>query len=110
MVKCEEGMYGAFRWIIELEFGIFTIDIGVWRELLVVTTNSIWIWCDHWKSIVCVLAICLLGTGFVYWPSRDRVSISPRSYDNFVRSAQARLFVDFARCSLEFGSDLIGPS
>ena len=34
------------------------------------------------------------GTGFVCWPSRDRVSISLRSC------------VDFTRCSLEFGSDL----
>jgi len=34
------------------------------------------------------------GTGFVGWPSRDRVSISLRSC------------VDFARCSLEFASDL----
>jgi len=41
-------------WIPELKFGINTIDIGVWRELLVATTNSIWIWCDHWKSIIYV--------------------------------------------------------
>ena len=34
------------------------------------------------------------GTGFACWPSQDRVSISPRSC------------VDFARCSLELGSDL----
>jgi len=30
-------------WMTELKFRIFTIDIGVWRELLEGTTNSIWI-------------------------------------------------------------------
>jgi len=30
-------------WIAELKFGINTIDIRVWREFLVATTNSIWI-------------------------------------------------------------------
>ena len=94
-----------FVWMAELKFEIFTIDIGVWREFPEGTTNSIWIQCDHLKSIVSVLAIHL-ESGSSVWPSRDRVLISPRSYVNFVQSAQARLFVDFARCSLEFGSDL----
>ena len=49
-------------WIAEQKFEIFTIDIKVWRELLVATTNSIWIRCDHLKSIVSVLAI-RFGTG-----------------------------------------------
>ena len=34
-------------WIAELKFGINTIDIRVWRELLVAMTNSILIWCDY---------------------------------------------------------------
>jgi len=60
----------------ELKFGIFTID-GVWRELSEGTTNSIWIQCDHVKSIVSMLAIHF-GTGWSVQPSRDRVSISPK--------------------------------
>jgi len=32
-----------FVWMVEMKFGIFTIDIGVWRELPEGTTNSIWI-------------------------------------------------------------------
>jgi len=51
--------------MIELKFRIFTIDIGVWRELPEGTTNLIWIWSDQWKSIACVLEIRLEGTGFV---------------------------------------------
>ena len=81
------------------QVGIYTIDIGVWRELLVAMTNSIWIWCDQWKSIVYVLVIHFEGTSFVCWSSRDRVSIS-------FRALKQRSCVDFARCSLEFGSDL----
>ena len=50
------------------------------------------------------------GTSFVYWPSRDRVSISPRSCIDFISrdrvSISLRLCVDFARCSLEFVLDL----
>jgi len=34
-------------------------------------------------------------TGFICWPSRDRVSISPRSCVNFVRSAQAEIVCQF---------------
>jgi len=34
-------------WMAELKFGIFTIDIGVWRELPEGMTNSIWIRCDQ---------------------------------------------------------------
>ena len=30
-----------YIWIAELKFEINTIDIGIWRELLVATTNSI---------------------------------------------------------------------
>ena len=48
-------------WMTELKFGVFTNDIGVWRELPEGTTNSIWIRCDL-KSIVSVLAI-RFGTG-----------------------------------------------
>jgi len=54
------------------------------------------------------------GTGFVCWPSRDCVSISPRSCVDFVRSAQAEIVCWFCRDRvsispddiLEFGSDL----
>jgi len=93
--KWWERMCGAFWLIAELSWK-FTIDIGVWWELQVATTNSIWIWWDQWKSIVRVLAICLkelvLSVGQVeivcqfHW---DRVSISfralnPRSSVDFV--------------------------
>ena len=37
------------------------------------------------------------GTGFIYWPSRDRVSISPRSCVNFIRSTQAEIVCRFRR-------------
>ena len=57
------------------------------------------------------------GTGFVCWPSRDRVSISPRSCVAFVRSAQAEIVCRFRRDRvpispgdilefIEFGLDL----
>ena len=57
------------------------------------------------------------GTGFVYWSSRDRVSISPRSLSISFRALKPRSCVDFAEIvcrfcqmiywsSLEFGSDL----
>ena len=42
------------------------------------------------------------GTGFVCWPSRDRVSISPRSCVDFVRSAQAEFCVDFTEIVCRF--------
>jgi len=101
-------------WMAELKFEIFTIDNGVWKELPEGITNSIWIRNDHLKSIVSVCAGDSFEIGFVCLAksrsyvdftkivcqfhlersSRDRVSISLRS------------FVDFARCSLEFSSDL----
>jgi len=92
----------------ELKFEIFKIDIGVWKD-------------DKLNlDLVCLFEInckCTgnsFGIGFVRLArsrscvdfteivcrfrskcsSRDRVSLSPKSY------------VDFARCSLEFGSDL----
>ena len=80
----------------ELKFKIFTIDIKVWRELLVATTNLIWIRCDHLKSIVSVLAIRLEPVSSV-WPSRDSVSISLRSCVDFVRSAQVEIVYRFRR-------------
>ena len=80
-------------WITELKFRIFTIDIEVWREWPEGTTNSSRLCCDHLKSIISVLVIHF-GTNWSVRPSRDHVSISPRSC------------VDFARCSLEFSSDL----
>ena len=60
-------------------------------KLQVATINSIWIWCDQWKSIVCMLAICFEGTSFVCWPNRDRVSISSRSCVDFIWSAQSKI-------------------
>ena len=113
-MECWECIYGAFCLDAELKFRIFTIDIEVWREQPEGRTNSIWIWYDHLKSIVCVLAIRLVRTSFVSLvksrsctdfneivcrfrserSSRDRVSISLRSC------------VNFAKYSLEFGSDL----
>jgi len=69
-------------WMAELKFEIFTIDIGIWRELPEGTTNSIWIRCDHLKSIVNVMAIHLEPVGsfgqveIVCRFRRDHVSIS----------------------------------
>jgi len=83
-------------WITELKFEIFTIDIEVWRESPEGTTNSIWIRCDHLKSIVSVLAIHLEPISSV-WISRDRVSISPRSCVDFVQSTQAEIVCQFRR-------------
>jgi len=83
-------------WMAELKFRIFIIDIGVWRELPKGMTNSIWIRCDHLKSIIGVMAIHF-GTVWFVRPSRDRVLILPRAL-------KPRLCVDFARYSLEFGS------
>ena len=37
------------------------------------------------------------GTCFVCWPSRDHVSISPRSCVNFVQSAQAEIVCRFCQ-------------
>ena len=63
-----------FVWMAELKFEIFTIDIRVWKELPEGTTNSIWIRCDHLKSIVSVSAI---------------------RWNRLVRSAKSRLCADF---------------
>ena len=42
-LRCSDGKACMVHsiWIAELKFGINTIDIGVWRELLVMTTNLI---------------------------------------------------------------------
>ena len=50
-------------WMTELKIEIFTIDIEVWREPPEGTTNSIWIRCNHLKSIVSALAIRLEPVG-----------------------------------------------
>ena len=70
-------------WIAELKFEIFTIDIGVWRDSPEGTTNSIWIRCNHLKSIVsvCWRFVCnqfrLFGQVEIVCRFRgDRVSIS----------------------------------
>jgi len=77
-----------YVWVAELKFGIFTIDIRVWRELSEGMTNSIWIWCDYLKSIISVLAIRLEPVGpfgqvqIVCRFGRGRVSNSPGVYWN----------------------------
>ena len=98
-------MYGASVWMTELKFRIFTIDIIVWGELPEGTTNSIWIRCDHLKSIVSVLAI-RFGTGFgqveiVCKFCRDYVSIS-------TGALKPRMYVDLAKIVCQFHQVFIG--
>jgi len=70
----------------------------------VATTNSVGIYWDQWKSIVCVLAIRLkeqvssVGqVEIVCRFRRDRLSISLRSCVDFVRNAQAEIMCRFHR-------------
>ena len=69
-------------WMTELKFGSFTIDIRVWRQLPKGTADSIWIWCDHLKLIVSVLAI--------------------RFRNRLVRSVKSRSCVDFVEIVCRF--------
>jgi len=66
------------------------------------TTNSVWIRYDHLKSIVYVLEIHFVGTGFVRWPSRDRMSILSRSCRFCSERSKSRSCVDFAKIVCQF--------
>jgi len=94
-------------WMAELKFEIFTIYIGVWRELPEGTTNSICIRCDHLTSIVSVSAIRLESIGLFGQDEimcrfrRDRVSISSRTL-------KPRSCVDFAEIVRRFRQVFIG--
>jgi len=94
-------------WMTELKFRIFTIDIGVWRELPEGTTNSIWIQYDHLKSIVSMLAIHLEPIGLfgqvmiVCRFAQYRVSISSGKL-------KPRSCVDFAQIVCQFRQVFIG--
>jgi len=90
LVKYREGMYDAFSLASWAEVWNIIIDIGVWRALPEGMTNSVWIRYDHLKSIVYMLEIHFVGTGFVRWPSWDRVSILSRSCVDFLQNAQSR--------------------